>query len=392
MPCNPAIGGTGKGHLVREVDALGGRDGAAPSTDTFLQSPACSTRGKGPAVHSPARPGRQAPLPRATCCGVVYFQPASDRCARARSCDILTEGRTGERRCAPRRATVIACRACVVCGGVYLKSRIIIGEYSEHSGPQGLVCGPRALSGSLEDLGFALRRFKTGTPARVDVRSIDFDRDGAPARRRAGRALLLPDRRGRSGHGRVLPAAQPCPVLPDLHQRGNAPHHPGKPAPRPHGARRYPGHRRALLPQHRGQGGAALPTRTATSSSWSRRARYQSGMVCAGHVAPACPRTCSGPCTARSRAWSAAELTRLAYAIEYDCIDPTRAAPRRLRAKARAAGCTSPGRSTAPPAMRKPPRRALSPASTPRCTLQEREPLILTRDMGLSSACWWTTW
>lgn len=105
----------------------------------------------------------------------------------------------------------------MVCGGVYLKSRIIIGQYSKNSGPQGLLRS-EGLSGSLENLGFVLRRFKTGTPARVDVRSIDFDR----MEPQPGDDPIVPfsflTAAGRSGHGRVLPAAQPRPVLPDLHQ------------------------------------------------------------------------------------------------------------------------------------------------------------------------------
>ena len=168
MPCNPAIGGTGKGHLVREVDALGGQMGLCIDR-TFLQSRMLN-RAKGPAVHS-LRAQADKRRYHEDMLGVVFSTPRLT-VRQAEVMDILTKGgrvsgvrtMTGE---------VIACRACVVCGGVYLKSRIIIGQYSKNSGPQGLLRS-EGLSGSLENLGFALRRFKTGTPARVDVRSIDL--------------------------------------------------------------------------------------------------------------------------------------------------------------------------------------------------------------------------
>ena len=170
MPCNPAIGGTGKGHLVREVDALGGQMGLCIDR-TFLQSRMLN-RAKGPAVHS-LRAQADKRRYHEDMLGVVFSTPHLT-VRQAEVMDILTKGGrvSGVR---TMTGDVIPCRACVVCGGVYLKSRIIIGQYSKNSGPQGLLRS-EGLSGSLENLGFALRRFKTGTPARVDVRSIDFDR------------------------------------------------------------------------------------------------------------------------------------------------------------------------------------------------------------------------
>ena len=170
MPCNPAIGGTGKGHLVREVDALGGQMGLCIDR-TFLQSRMLN-RAKGPAVHS-LRAQADKRRYHEDMLGVLFSTPHLT-VRQAEAMDILTEGGrvSGVR---TMTGDVIPCRACVVCGGVYLKSRIIIGDYSKNSGPQGLLRA-EGLSGSLEALGFSLRRFKTGTPARVDVRSIDFDR------------------------------------------------------------------------------------------------------------------------------------------------------------------------------------------------------------------------
>ena len=170
MPCNPAIGGTGKGHLVRELDALGGQMGLCIDR-TFLQSRMLN-RGKGPAVHSlraQADKRRYHEDMMAT-----LFSTDHLTIRQGEAMELLTQNgaisgvrtMTGEK---------IPCRAVVICSGVYLKSRIIIGQYSKNSGPQGLLRA-EGLSQSLTDLGFELRRFKTGTPARVDVRSIDFDK------------------------------------------------------------------------------------------------------------------------------------------------------------------------------------------------------------------------
>ena len=170
MPCNPAIGGTGKGHLVRELDALGGE--MARAADKACIQYRMLNRGKGPAVHSlraQADKRRYHEDMMAT-----LFSTDHLTIRQGEAMELLTQNgaisgvrtMTGEE---------IPCRAVVICSGVYLKSRIIIGQYSKNSGPQGLLRA-EGLSQSLTDLGFELRRFKTGTPARVDVRSIDFDK------------------------------------------------------------------------------------------------------------------------------------------------------------------------------------------------------------------------
>ena len=169
MACNPVIGGSAKGHLVRELDALGGEMGLAID-DTFLQSRMLNM-GKGPAVHSlRAQADKQAYQNRMrkalmTCEHLTVRQgeAASIETENGKVTAVTTT--TGAR---------IPCRAAVVATGVYLKGSIIIGEHRHDGGPQGLM-NASALSGSLEELGFRLRRFKTGTPARVDVRSVDFD-------------------------------------------------------------------------------------------------------------------------------------------------------------------------------------------------------------------------
>ena len=169
MPCNPAIGGTGKGHLVREIDALGGEMGRAID-DTFIQSRMLNT-GKGPAVHSlRAQADKRAYQERMK--RALFAEPNLE--VRQGECgEICVQG--GEI-CAVRTTTgaAIPCRAAVICSGVYMDSRIIIGECSWQGGPQGLLSSGH-LAGALRALGISLRRFKTGTPPRVDACSIDFD-------------------------------------------------------------------------------------------------------------------------------------------------------------------------------------------------------------------------
>ena len=169
MPCNPAIGGTGKGHLVREIDALGGEMGLAID-DTFIQSRMLNT-GKGPAVHSlRAQADKRAYQDRMK---RALFAQKNLEVRQGECGEILTESHavsgivttTGAR---------IACRAVIVCAGVYMDSRIIIGECAWQGGPQGLLSSAH-LAGALRKLGISLRRFKTGTPPRVEAASIDFD-------------------------------------------------------------------------------------------------------------------------------------------------------------------------------------------------------------------------
>ena len=169
MACNPVIGGSAKGHLVRALDALGGEMGLAID-DTFLQSRMLNM-GKGPAVHSlRAQADKQAYQNRMrralmTCDRLTVRQgeAASIETENGKVSAVTTA--TGAR---------IPCRAAVVATGVYLQGSIIIGEHRHDGGPQGLM-NASLLSASLRELGFELRRFKTGTPARVDVRTIDFD-------------------------------------------------------------------------------------------------------------------------------------------------------------------------------------------------------------------------
>ena len=178
MPCNPSIGGTAKGHLVREIDALGGEMGKAADA-TFIQSRMLN-RGKGPAVHSL----------RVQADRVAYHCYMKQVCEKQENLDIkqgeiievLAENGAvcGVR---TRLGSVYAARAVVISTGTYLRGLIHVGESSYQSGPDAALPS-MLLSDSLRKLQIPLRRFKTGTPCRVHRRSIDFDRlerqDGDP--------------------------------------------------------------------------------------------------------------------------------------------------------------------------------------------------------------------
>ncbi len=170
LPCNPSIGGTAKGHLVREVDALGGEMGKAADA-TFLQSRMLN-RGKGPAVHSlRVQTDRRA------------YHAYMKRAVETQEGLSLKQAEIVELRAEDGKITgvvtamgaVYGAKAVILATGTYLRGKIFGGEYVAESGPDGMHPA-RRLSDSLEKLGIQLRRFKTGTPARVDRRSIDFSK------------------------------------------------------------------------------------------------------------------------------------------------------------------------------------------------------------------------
>ena len=170
MPCNPNIGGSSKGHLVREVDALGGEMGKVIDR-TFIQSKMLN-KSKGPAVHSLRAQADKAEYSRAMR-QVLEDQDNLD-IRQMEVTDILTEdGKvTGVQ---TYSGAVYPCRAVVLCTGTYLKARCIYGEISMQTGPNGLQSA-NYLTESLKSLGIKMYRFKTGTPARIDKKSIDFSK------------------------------------------------------------------------------------------------------------------------------------------------------------------------------------------------------------------------
>ena len=169
MACNPVIGGSAKGHLVRELDALGGEMGLAID-DTFLQSRMLNTS-KGPAVHALRAQADKQEYQNRMRTALFTQERLTVRQGEVSAIDV-EEGKVVAIHTASGQR--IPCKAAIVASGVYLQSTIIIGESITPGGPQGLMSAPH-LSTSLESIGFPLRRFKTGTPARIDVRTIDFD-------------------------------------------------------------------------------------------------------------------------------------------------------------------------------------------------------------------------
>ena len=169
MPCNPSIGGTAKGHLVREVDALGGEMGRAADA-TLLQSRMLN-RGKGPAVHSlRAQIDRRAYA--AYMKHILETTPGLD----IRQGEIVSLERREDGRflLTTRLEAQYIARAVILATGTFLKGRIYVGDVSYEGGPDGMFAAD-GLTGSLRELGISLRRFKTGTPARVLRSSIRFE-------------------------------------------------------------------------------------------------------------------------------------------------------------------------------------------------------------------------
>ena len=170
MPCNPSIGGTAKGHLVREIDALGGEMGIV-ADNTALQIRMLNV-GKGAAVQSLRAQSDKNAYHREM--KSVLENTENLRIIQAEVCEILTE----KGKCTGVKTTyggIITCGAVILCTGVYLNGETITGHVVEKSGPNGFAPANH-LTESLIALGFNVRRFKTGTPARVDARTIDYQK------------------------------------------------------------------------------------------------------------------------------------------------------------------------------------------------------------------------
>lgn len=170
MPCNPNIGGTAKGHLVREIDALGGEMGKNIDK-TYIQSRMLNLS-KGPAVHS-LRAQADKRRYSESMKHVIETEPNLDlRQLEVTSIDVEDNVVKGVM---TKYGAYFTCKAIILTSGTYLKSNVIIGEVVVNEGPAGLFPA-NELSNSLVDLGISLRRFKTGTPARINARSVDFSK------------------------------------------------------------------------------------------------------------------------------------------------------------------------------------------------------------------------
>ena len=305
MPCNPSIGGTGKGQLVREVDALGGEMGLA-ADDCLLQGRMLNTA-KGPAVHSlRAQEDKYAYHRRML---QALFAQDNLTIRQGEAADILTSnGRVSGVR--TTTGDILPARCVIVAAGVYLKSRIIIGEYSRETGPQGLQSAS-FLSGSLRELGFELRRFKTGTPARIDARSIDFHRmEIQPGDDPVIPFSFLTDR--------VLPNKAAC-YLTWTNERT-------------HDIIRNNLHRSPMFSGAiKGTGARYCPSIEDKVNRFADKDRHQLFLEPEGLDNPewyvqgmssSLPEDVQRAMYRTVPGLEQARLTRLAYAIEYDCIDP----------------------------------------------------------------------
>ena len=174
MPCNPNIGGSSKGHIVREIDALGGEMGKNIDK-TFIQSKMLNVS-KGPAVHSLRAQADKQDYTRSM--RNVLENQEHLTIKQAEVCELLWE-KDGENKMITGVKTytgiIYECKAVVLCTGTYLKARCLCGETITYTGPNGLQAANH-LTESLKEMGIELRRFKTGTPARMDKRSIDFSK------------------------------------------------------------------------------------------------------------------------------------------------------------------------------------------------------------------------
>ncbi len=170
MPCNPAIGGTGKGHLVRELDALGGE--MARAADRACIQYRMLNLGKGPAVHS-----LRAQADRRRYQEVMKHTLELQEHLRLKQAEIVDIGTEDGRVVSVTTQTGATwrCRAVVIASGTYLDGRTIVGEVLRSSGPDGLSAAV-PLAARLRGMGLSMRRFKTGTPPRVNRRSVDFSR------------------------------------------------------------------------------------------------------------------------------------------------------------------------------------------------------------------------
>lgn len=170
MPCNPNIGGTSKGHLVREIDALGGEMGKNIDK-TFIQSKMLNVS-KGPAVHSLRAQADKKDYSFSM--RKVLENTPNLTLKQGEVVEILTEDNkvTGVK---TYSGAIYPCKAVVLCTGTYLNARCVYGDTVIHTGPDGLMAA-KQLTDSLKSLGIEMYRFKTGTPARIDKRSIDFSK------------------------------------------------------------------------------------------------------------------------------------------------------------------------------------------------------------------------
>ena len=360
MPCNPSIGGTAKGHLVREVDALGGEMGRAID-DTFIQSRMLNT-GKGPAVHSLRAQADK-----------KNYQKRMLRALQTQGNLTLRQGEVCRIHEENGRVTgvetttgaVYPCRAAIVATGVYLNSRCIVGEAHTDSGPSGLG-NSKHLSGALEALGFELRRFKTGTPARVDMRTVDFSKfEEQP------------------GDERIVPFS----FLSDGLEKQQVSCYLGYTTPETHRIIRENLHRAPLYSGDiHGVGPRYCPSIEDKVVRFADRERHPLFLEPEGldtlewyvqGMSSSMPEDVQWAIYRSIPGMERVQLTRLAYAIEYDCIDPTVLRPT-LESKA-VAGLYFAGQINGSSGYEEAAAQGIYAGMNAALKLQDKEPMILSR-------------
>ncbi len=317
MPCNPSIGGTGKGHLVFEIDALGGEMGRAADRVT-LQSRTLNT-GKGPAVRSKRiqadRMAYRAYMKR------VIEETEGLRLVQAEIVDLLTEETEAGHRVTgvlTALGTVWQAEAVILATGTYLDSQVIVGEHAAPSGPDGMLPA-KGLSDALRRLGITLMRFKTGTPARILRRSIDL----SVLERQEGEAVITPYSRDTDGEALNRIEQLPC--------------HTAYTNAETHRIIRENLHRSPLYSgKIHGTGPRYCPSIEDKVVRFADKERHQLFVEPTGAdtdemylqgFSSSLPEDVQIAMLHSLRGFENAQVMRTAYAIEYDCIDPTQLYP-----------------------------------------------------------------